>query len=188
VIDAELVLQTVVSGVAPPTWQVMRPRRAYVVAFQVVPVLVMALAIGAYVALRALLSPHRDVLGLAGDIVFGVAGLVLGALVVILYISERDALSRRMVVLTPEGCVVYLGGPVSAALVVSYAAPVVVQRRGPRRSRFLLARTGDGGYKPWRPGIEFGQPDAIIRRILLARDAYLAAHEPPAEGRPVEGV
>jgi len=181
VIDAEIVLQTVVSGTVPPSWSVLRPRRAYIVAFQVVPVLLMALAIGAYVALRALLSPHRDVLGLVGNIIFGAIALVLGALVVILYLSERDALNRHMVVLMPQGCVIYLGGPVRAALVISYAAPVAIQRRGLRRSRYVLARAVDGNYKPWRPGIEFGQPDAIIRRILLARDAYAATHEPPAD-------
>jgi hypothetical protein len=184
VIDAETVLQTAVSGTAPPSWSVLRPRRVYVVAFQVVPVLLMALAIGAYVALRALLSPHRDVLGPVGNIVFGVVALVLGGLVVILYLSERDALSRHMVVLMPEGCVVYLGGPVHAALVISYAAAVAIQRRGLRRSQYLVTRTVDGNYKPWRPGIEFGQPDAIIRRILLARDAYAAIHEPLADGGP----
>ncbi len=186
-IDAEVVLQTALSGVVPPAWSILRARRGYIIAFQVVPVLVMALAIGSYVILRAFLAPHRDVLGPVGNVLFAVAGLVRGALVIILYIMERDALSRRMIVLMPQGCVIYPGGPVTGALVVSYAAPVAVRRRGLRRSRYLLARTFDGGVRPWRPGREFGQPDAIIRRILLARDEYVAAHEPPdATGPGVE--
>jgi hypothetical protein len=171
-IDAETVVQTALSGVIPPTWQVLRARRAYVIAFQVVPVLVVAVAVSASILLRVLLARQSGAVGLIGNIIFAVAALILGALVVALYVRERDALNRRMIVLMPEGFVAYLGGPPDTALAVSYAAPLLIRRSGVRRSQSLVVHDAHGEEKPWRPSAEFGSPDEIIRRIILAREAY----------------
>jgi hypothetical protein len=188
-IDSSAVLQQASTGMAPPTWEVLRARRSFFISSAIGGVFITVAAIG--VAIYLILSgtiigigvndqtPNNvaffwfivDMVALAA---FGIGGVVFA----IVRLRGLGSLTEQMLILMPEGFVMRRGSAAKDTTTVNYQRVATVTPSVQSGTVYLVMQlAGSGQRTKVELDSRFGPPKKLAEQIAGMHAHYVTTQQ-----------